>query len=352
MKKWRKDAQLDWPEPASGAQAVPTSGEADGKAAAQSFPDSGTSGVSRGDFAGPGPRDGADPGRTQRPTDSTEVLSGGSRAVAGYGAAEHDRAAGLRDPWEPVGESAHAHDPHEVTVQLDAVSLQDSRLRTAAGEPGGGSDSSDGPVFVDESGRRSRRFRRLGMAVGIACAVYAVVIVATLLSGSSDAPWLPVPGQKDDKPAGQVQPTSLPTESAVPSGTGGPSAGSAPTAGAGTTPTPGASGVAPVASAGTAKPGASTAPDAKPSTSTTKPTSGLADPKPSTSAAPTKTTAPAPTPTESTVAPTETPVDGSGGNAPVANGAVSPSPVVEASATSLASATPLASSAPSPETTL
>ncbi|MEU1159875.1 hypothetical protein ABZ372_03230, partial [Streptomyces sp. NPDC005921] len=68
----------------------------------------------------------------------------------------------------------------------------------------GAADGSDAPVFVDASGRRSRRFRRLGMAVALACAVYAVVIVVTLLSGSSDAPWLPVPGQDADKPAGQV----------------------------------------------------------------------------------------------------------------------------------------------------
>ncbi|EGX54393.1 hypothetical protein SZN_38183, partial [Streptomyces zinciresistens K42] len=68
--------------------------------------------------------------------------------------------------------------------------------------PGGG-DGSEGPVFVDESGRRRSRFRRLGMTVSLACAVYAVVIVATLLSGNSDAPWLPVevPGRK---PAGKV----------------------------------------------------------------------------------------------------------------------------------------------------
>ncbi|MGY6023240.1 hypothetical protein [Streptomyces spinosirectus] len=246
-----------------------------------------------------------------------------------------------------MGESAHSHDPHEVTVQLDAVSLHDTRLRTAAGEPrGGGSEGSDGPVFVDESGRRSRRFRRLGIAVGIACAVYAVVIVVTLLSGSSDAPWLPVPGQKDEKPAGQVEPTSSPDVSAVPSATAGLPAGSTPTAGAGTTtPSPGASAASRGASAGPTKPGVSTAPDAKPTQSASKPASGLGDPKPTTPAETTKPATPDPTPSESTVAPTETPVDGSGGNAPVANGAGEPSPVAEGPAT------PLVSLAPSPENT-
>ncbi|NUS06119.1 MAG: hypothetical protein HOV97_26600, partial [Nonomuraea sp.] len=285
MKKWRKDAQLEWPEPASGTQVVPISGDVGGESTTQSFPDTRASGVSRGDFAGLGPEDFPDLDRKQPPADSTEVLTGGSRAVAGYGraAAGPDRAAGLRDPWEPVGESAHSHDPHEVTVQLDAVSLHDARLRSAAGEPGGGSESSDRPVFVDESGRRSRRFRRLGIAVGIACAVYAVVIVATLLSGSSDAPWLPVPGQKDEKPAGQVEPTTLPADSAVPSGTSGPPAGATATAGDGSTPSPGASAAAPGASSGPTTPGASTSPDAKPTRSTSRPTSGQGDPKPTTS---------------------------------------------------------------------
>jgi len=52
------------------------------------------------------------------------------------------------------------------------------------------------------------------MAVGIACAVYAVVIVITLLSGSSDAPWLPVPGQKDEAPAGKVDTSPVLAEGA------------------------------------------------------------------------------------------------------------------------------------------
>ncbi|MFR0352900.1 hypothetical protein [Streptomyces sediminimaris] len=356
--KWRKDAQLEWPEPASETQWVAASGEARRKSTTQSFPDTGRTGVPRGDFAGPGRQDHAGPGRgnlagpgrarfadpdrTQAPTDGTEVLAGGRTGLTGP-----DRAAVPRDPWEPVGEAAHTHDPHEVTVQLDAVSLHDTRLRTAAGEPGGGSENSDGPVFVDASGRRSRRFRRLGMALALACAVYAVVIVATLLSGSSDAPWLPVPGQEDEKPAGQVEPSSRPADSAVPSGTGGLPAGATPRAGDGSTPSPGASGALPAATAGPAKPGASTAPAPKPSTSTVKPTSGLADPKPSATAGSTKPAAPDPTPTESTVAPTQTPVDGSsGGNAPVANGAGSPPPVAEDQAA------PPASSVPSPEITL
>lgn len=370
VKKWRKDAQLEWPEPASGTQAIPTSGEARGRSTTQSFPDTRKSGVSRGDSADPGRGNFLDSDRTQVLTDrpealtdrtevltnspspakSTEVPAGGSRAVA-----ERDRTAGLRDPWDPVGgpagdpvgETALSHDPYEVTVQLDAVSVQDARLRKADGEPGGGSEGSDGPVFVDESGRRSRRFRRLGIAVGIACAVYAVVIVATLLSGSSDAPWLPVPGQKNEKPAGQVEPTSRPDKSAVPSGAAVLPGVTTPTASNGTTPSPGASSVSRGVSADPTKPAASTTAGAKPTKQpTSKPTAGLVEPHPSTPAAgTTKPADPTPTPTATTATPTEPPVDG-GGNAPVANGAASPLPLADGPAT------PLASLAPSPENTV
>src|SRR5690606_40866424 len=98
----------------------------------------------------------------------------------------------------------YTHDPHEVTVQLDAVQFADGVLRRTPGVQPEAPEPSEGPVFVDESGRRGRRYRRIGLAVGLACAGYAVVIVATLLSGNSDAPWLPVPGQEADAPAGQV----------------------------------------------------------------------------------------------------------------------------------------------------
>ncbi|MFG2359461.1 hypothetical protein [Streptomyces sp. NPDC048521] len=143
-----------------------------------------------------------------------------------------------RGPRTPAGSAADpTHDPHEVTVQLDAVQLGDVRLSPAAGAPRG--SDADGPVFVDESGRRSRRFRLLGVLVAVACTVFAVVIVATLMSGSSDAPWLPVPGQNEEKPASQIDTSPLPsTSNAATPGTGaatGPAASptARPTAGGG-----------------------------------------------------------------------------------------------------------------------
>ncbi|MBK3630180.1 hypothetical protein JHN59_36350, partial [Streptomyces sp. MBT49] len=136
--------------------------------------------------------------------------SGPSPAPAGSnGIAENERSGDLRDPWEEPsgGPDATANDPGEVTVQLD--SLKKGRPETDA--------ASDVPVFVDESGRRSRTFRRIGILVGIACGAYAVVIVAALLSGNAGAPWLPipVPGQADEKPsAGNVDSPPSPDASA------------------------------------------------------------------------------------------------------------------------------------------
>ncbi|WP_199566669.1 hypothetical protein [Streptomyces triticagri] len=120
-----------------------------------------------------------------------------------------------------------AHDPNEVTVQIGSVSHLDQGRGTAAAEDG--QDGSDGPVFVDESGGRSRRLRRLGWILGMACAVYAVVLGATLVSGNSDAPWMPGIGKDDDKPAGKVSPSSPPDDSATPENSPAP------------TPTPGPS---------------------------------------------------------------------------------------------------------------
>lgn len=159
--------------------------------------------------------------------------------------------AALRDPWQDTSDADadvapdagdHTHDPHEVTVQLDAVQLGDGVIRRADSRhrKSRPERESDGPVFVDASGRRSRLYRRLGIAVGVACAVYAVVIVSTLLSGNSNAPWLPVEGQQEGKPAGQVDTTPLPSQSARPSNTGSAAPQVSPSAGTGVTTAPGA----------------------------------------------------------------------------------------------------------------
>ncbi|WP_307182301.1 hypothetical protein [Streptomyces canus] len=244
-----------------------------------------------------------------------------------------------------------------MTVQLDGVGLNgDERIE---GRPGGegGSESSDGPVFVDESGRRSRRFRRIGIAVGLACAVYAVVIVVTLLSGNSNAPWLPVTGPKDDAPAGEVDTSPMPAESAEPSLPAGVIPGTTSTVSGGVTPAPGAGVTAPGATKSPGKPGTSadpsataTQPGGKPSVSadpSTQPTQSVTPP-PSPSVTPPVTTSPDPS-----VAPTETTGGGSAGPGTVADGPPSPAPVASETSGAPApvpSGAPLSS--PSPEQAL
>ncbi|MER7377655.1 hypothetical protein [Streptomyces lanatus] len=285
-------------------------------------------------------------GDSGAPEQSQTPAGAGARGISGRPGASGASAA-FDEPAGP-GDPAATHDPHEVTVQLDAVAFQRDHSLRAAGDGPGGGEGSDGPVFVDESGRRSRRFRRIGMAVGLACAVYAVVIVATLLSGNSDAPWLPVEGPRE-KPAGKVDTSPLPAESAPqPSATGSVSPGTSPTASTGTTPSPGASATAPGASATAENPGTS----ADPKTSAPKPTTDpgtdpTVDPDPTTQ--PT-TSDPDPSPTDGG-GPTEEPTDPATTEGPaagpVANGPSDPTPIAQEP--DLDAAAPAASS---PEYTL
>ncbi|MEU5097291.1 hypothetical protein [Streptomyces sp. NPDC020996] len=257
--------------------------------------------------------------------DHTAVLPSSARPGTGPAA--------LPDPWQTSDDTEHTHDPHEVTVQLDAVSLrQDMGLRRAQGGAAGG-DGSDGPVFVDESGRRSRRFRRIGMAIGLACAVYAVVIVMTLLSGSSDAPWLPVPGQKDEQPVAEVDTSPQPSGTADPSGTAGASPGASATTTDGMTASPSAAGAAPGASGGAGQGTASADPQPSTSTSTSKPGTGASAPVPSPSVDPVTPSAGPSTDGSTPAGPSESPVgDSSGlgtGTGAVADGPSIPTPVAE-----------------------
>ncbi|MGW4271768.1 translation initiation factor IF-2 [Streptomyces seoulensis] len=247
----------------------------------------------------------------------TGALGGG--AVQRFPETAAVPAARIEDPWERSGPDAAG--PGELTVRLDRAEAGADRPDAARGCDGkaGGSER---PVFVDESGRRSRRFRRIGMAVGLSCGAYAVVIAATLVSGNSNAPWLPVPGQGGgDKPASKVETSPEPTESALPSGTGagaavpgrpgrpGVSGISAPGTGAATGsagPSTGAGTSAPTASAGPGGSGATAGP-APTATATGRakpPAGGVTGP----------TTAPTPPPASTPADPT--PSGGSGPTAP------------------------------------
>jgi hypothetical protein len=308
---WREDTQPEWPDAASGAREFPAT-----RGGTQAFPDTrGTEVLASADETEVLSKSSPSRSATRPSAGPFPEPSAGqaSAPLAGQGA----DAPALRDPWEPEGgadaSAGNTHDPHEVTVQLDAVALRaDQRI---VGQAGGGApaDGSDGPVFVDESGRRSRRFRRIGIFVGIACAIYAVVIVATMLSGNSNAPWLPVPGQGEGKEAGQVETSPLPADSAEPTDATGVSPGASPTLGDGTTPSPGVSATAPGASATATTPGASVDPKPTASKTATSPVTN-----PSVSAKPTDeptTSSPNPsvTPPSTPPGPSDSPAGGSAG---------------------------------------
>ncbi|MFF5333914.1 DUF2975 domain-containing protein [Streptomyces sp. NPDC013181] len=70
-------------------------------------------------------------------------------------------------------------------------------------------DASDGPVFVDESGRRGKTLRRFGWLLAAVCVCYAVTLVVAVLGGNSSAPFLPLSGQEQQQ------------ESTTPTGDGG-----------------------------------------------------------------------------------------------------------------------------------
>ena len=85
-----------------------------------------------------------------------------------------------------------------------------------------GNGSAEGPVFVDNSGRRSKLLRRLGLLVGVGCLGYAVVLgMAFMDVGTSLTPsqLLPFGG---GGPAGA--PNSGPGGAQLQGGTGTPPA--------------------------------------------------------------------------------------------------------------------------------
>ncbi|MFF7795077.1 hypothetical protein [Streptomyces sp. NPDC007991] len=327
MEQWREDAQPEWPEAAARPGELPADGRARDRRTTQV--------LSGGDGQVTGTRPSAG-------TDATEILRGIPRQSQGaadsFGAGLRTPP-GVRDPWQEDADAAgqgadaagHTHDPHEVTVQLDAVQLGDGFVRQVT-EGAGAGPVGDRPVFVDESGRRSRHLRRIGMAVATACGVYAVVIVATMLSGNSDAPWLPVPGRPEGRPAGQVDTPSLPAESAPTVGTGATAPSSAPTTDEATAPSPGPSALEPSAAPVPGRSGATAKPSPTATRTTPAPGTGVTDPTPTQPSDPPSPPAPDPTPPgDPTPGPTRTTgtVDDTG---TVADGPPDPQPTPEPSA--------------------
>ncbi|MET9589391.1 hypothetical protein ABZY45_00250 [Streptomyces sp. NPDC006516] len=211
------------------------------------------------------------------------------------------------DNWREGTRTGHTHEPNDVTVQLDGLGRQLSELPVEPNLP----DPSDGPVFVDESGRRSKTYRRLGWVLAAICAAYAVTLVVALLGGNSTAPWLPLSGQEKQHsedievrpaPSGDVvsrSPEATPTASSASGAAATPSSGASASASA----APGASAASAPESAQAPRDTESSAP--APGGSVTSPSA--AGPSPSADVdPPTEESPPAsPEPSESTVQPQE-----------------------------------------------
>ncbi|MEV0489696.1 hypothetical protein [Streptomyces atratus] len=208
--------------------------------------------------------------------------------------------------WREGARSGHTHEWNDVTVQRDGLGRQLSELSAEPGAPEG----SDGPVFVDESGRRSKTFRRLGWVLAAVCACYAVTLVVALLGGNSTAPWLPLSGQNQHKKADEVRTPPTPSAGAdtvVPVGAAPGATAADPAADVRAKPSGSAGSGSPSVSA----PGKAPSKPAAGVTSTGDTAGGGTKPSPSTSApeSPAATTTPPvdPGPTQTTALPTESP---------------------------------------------
>ncbi|MFF3322005.1 hypothetical protein [Streptomyces sp. NPDC002889] len=199
------------------------------------------------------------------------------------------------EKWQEDAGVGQTHELHEVTVQLDGL----GQLRRMQAESASAQEGSDGPVFVDESGRRSKKFRRLGWVLATACACYAITLVAALAGGNSTAPWLPGLGQAGEKQTDQVEIQPAPTDRASTVAT----PGSTPDA---PTPSDSTGAVLPQPSGSTdgssppavPAPGGSGSPPAKPSGGPAAPRPAVTPSVPSTAPGP-PSSAPGPTPSDS-----------------------------------------------------
>ncbi|MFJ8867163.1 hypothetical protein ACIRD6_15595 [Streptomyces sp. NPDC102473] len=158
--------------------------------------------------------------------------------------------------WREGTRTGHTHEPNDVTVQLDGLGRQLSELPVEPSSP----EPSDGPVFVDETGRRSKTYRRVGWVLATICAVYAVTLVVAVLGGNSAAPWLPLSGQ-DEKHAEEVEVRPAPSDDVMSRSPGStPGASASDSGSASATPSDGASASAPAAPGSSASASASVRP--------------------------------------------------------------------------------------------
>lgn len=129
----------------------------------------------------------------------------------------------------------------EVVYEITSTPARGSRRKQGKQHTG---PTEDGPVFVDNSGRRARLLRRCGMLLGVVCLGYAVVLGMAFMGwgisaspselfpfggGGGQAGVAPGGGGNGPQPQGGVVPEGLPSGAAGGAPGGTPPSG-APTA--------------------------------------------------------------------------------------------------------------------------
>ncbi|MFJ8011681.1 hypothetical protein [Streptomyces sp. NPDC096339] len=105
--------------------------------------------------------------------------------------------------------------------------------RITAGSPSAAETDEPSPVFVDSSGRRQRRVRRLGWLLVVPAVAYVVLVLSSLFGGPTlRSPFLPAPRGVDAAPskAPAAEPSAsasaAPRRTTTPGGPASPAAAS------------------------------------------------------------------------------------------------------------------------------
>ncbi|MFD7257885.1 hypothetical protein [Streptomyces sp. NPDC059874] len=97
--------------------------------------------------------------------------------------------------------------------------------RITVASPSAAEAAEPSPVFVDASGRRQRRVRRLGWLLVVPAAAYVVLVLSSLVGGPTlRSPFLPAPRGADAAPSKSPAAESGPSASAAPRRTSAPTA--------------------------------------------------------------------------------------------------------------------------------
>ncbi|WP_328223845.1 hypothetical protein OG272_29550 [Streptomyces sp. NBC_00104] len=144
-------------------------------------------------------------------------------------------------------ESANENSTPEAVYEITSAPARGSRRRQGRQGRQGTGPAEEGPVFVDNSGRRARLLRRCGTLLGVVCLGYAVVLGMAFMGwGISASPsdlfpfgggggrsGVPGGGGNGPQPQGGIAPEGIP--SGAPGGTapsGAPTAVPSPSASA------------------------------------------------------------------------------------------------------------------------